>query len=56
LAHFPQKYEANVLNIDNNHNKMFLEHQIILEFLKVHVTLKTGVMIIFHDKSHTFIV
>ncbi len=50
----PEKMYSTVLNIDNNNNnnnnnnKMFPEQQIsLLEwFLKDHVTLKTGVMML----------
>ncbi len=47
----PEKIYSTVLNIDNNNNnntKMFLELQIIILewFLKDHVTLKTGVMML----------
>ncbi len=48
----PEKNDETVLNIiinnNSNNNKMFIEQQIsILEwFLKDHVTLKTGVMML----------
>ncbi len=43
-----ESWKKSVFNIDNNNNKCFFQHQIsILEwFLKDHVTLKTGVMML----------